>query len=368
MTIAPIIDASWHRLPEDAFGAGPSLLTPLDPSSSTRLETDSDGSEWSFTDEEELVTLDLGTERIAKRVLLGYSVGADLDADSSVPVARSVRGFRGSTGGGEGETDKRTKTGAADAASSTGGSSGPHLGAGKPLSITGLDTSTPLMKIGDTVLRGSNMELFGTEIVLVDEFDPTRAKAKQHRLRPLPPSIRDGRPDAASTTTRKRIQFRPIYDPKARQAIGNNADAYAKLRAIAKLPAQQNMQIETRAQEEQASLANLTSTSTEAWQERETEQAPSQRSVGKGKYKRKDVSEEEQMIRAAERKIRKAAKLHLRQQQEQQQELHPQQADQRTHGPAQDSINEQAQDHQGKVSGQNDSTTSQQPRPPPSPQ
>ncbi|CDR88467.1 uncharacterized protein SPSC_04294 [Sporisorium scitamineum] len=319
MTVIPIIDSPWHRLPEDTFGAGPSSHTPLDPSSSIPPadESDSDGSEWSFCDEEELVTLDLGTERVAKRALLGYSVGLDyVDADpSSAAASSSARSIRGFRGGGDGvDTDKRTKRGA-DPKAARISSNVSHIGAGKQLSITGLDTSTPLMKINDTVLRGSKMTLFGSEIVLVDHFDPTRPRHSQHRLQPIPPSTSDGRANVSSTSTRRRILFKPIYDPSARETT-NDGEAYAKLRALAKPPgyvlAAEAKQSALEEQQRLASIANLMGSAT----------APElpQKGVGKGKYKRKEVSAEEQIVRAAERKIRKAAKLHLREQQEREQQ------------------------------------------------
>ncbi|TKY84828.1 hypothetical protein EX895_005908 [Sporisorium graminicola] len=323
MTVAPMIDPSWHRLPEDAFGAGPSTLTPLDPSSSIPRadESDSDGSEWSFCDQEELITLDLGTERVAKRALLGYSVGLDYSDADPIPAAassssRSIRGFRGSGGVGDGvEMDKRIKRGTDPKSSLVSSSNGPHLGAGKQLSITGLDTSTPLLKINDTVLRGSNMTLFGSEIVIVDHFDPTRPRNSQHRLQPIPPSISDGRANLASSTTRRRILFKPIYDPAARETSTEDGEGYEKLRALAKPPAyvlaNEAKQSALDEQHRLASLANLLSAPSDAQAD------SSQAGVGRGKNKRKDVSQGEQMIRAMEKKIRKAAKLYDEEQKEQ---------------------------------------------------
>ncbi|SJX63489.1 uncharacterized protein SRS1_14245 [Sporisorium reilianum f. sp. reilianum] len=320
MTIAPIIDASWHRLPGDSFGAGPSALTPLDGSSSMRTSTDEsdgdDGSEWSFSDSEELVTLDLGTERIAKRALLGYSVGLDfVDADAtssaSASSARSVRGFRGASHIDGTDTDKRTKRGA-DPAAARSTANAPHIAAGKQLSITGLDTPTPLLKINETVLRSTRMCMFGTEIVLRDHLDPTRARNRQHRLQPIPPSTSDGRANVNSTTTRRRILFKPIYDPAARETTASDAAALDRLRALAKPPAyvlaHEAKQPALEEQQRAASLANLMGSALQG-------ETP-QRGSAKGKYKRKEVSAEEQIVRAAERKIRKAAKLHLQEQQQ----------------------------------------------------
>ncbi len=146
----------------------------------------------------------------ATRLLCRTRHGCETSAAPAPSSARTVRGSRGSGV----DSTKSTESSRAKAGSST------HLGTGKQLSITGLDTSTPLMKINDTLLRGRRMDLFGTEIVLLDEMDPTRPREKQHRLQPVPPSTRDGRADARSSTTRKRIMFRPIYDPEARETSG----------------------------------------------------------------------------------------------------------------------------------------------------
>ncbi|KAJ9479713.1 TFIIIC_sub6 domain-containing protein [Pseudozyma hubeiensis] len=317
MVPAPIIDSSWHRLPTDSFGAGPSTSTPIDPSSTVPHDSDaeSDSSSWSFSDTEELITLDLGTERIAKRALLGYSGGLDyIDAAPSAAAAssstRSVRSTRGTT-----NTSAEASTNTAQASTNS-----THLGAGKHLSITGLDTSTPLMKINDTVLRGSLMQMFGTEIVLKDEFDPTRDKGKQHRLQPISPG--DGRANVDSSTTRKRILFRPLYDPKSRETVGNE-DAYTRLQALAT----------------GGTLVNVTEASGRSTLEALTTDptvGEAEPGLGRGKYKRKEVSEEEQMIRAAERKVRKAAKEHLEQQQQLQQQQASATAAATPEAPAQD--------------------------------
>lgn len=187
------------------------------------------------------------------------------------------------------------------------------------LSITGLDTATPLMKVEDTVLRGRRMDLFGSEIVLVDEFDPTKPKGKQHRLQPLPPSTCDSQASAASSSTRKRILFRPIYDPISRDSASASTAALQALRKLVQpsstsfVALEKGKQKQTTDEDRQgdarlASVANLLNP-----QGREAEKG-----VGRGKYKRKEVSEEEQLIRAAERKVRKAAKEFRKQQMEEQ--------------------------------------------------
>lgn len=318
MAPASIIDSSWHRLPTDTFGAGPSTSTPVDPSSTVSHDSgaESDSSSWSFSDSEELITLDLGNERIAKRALLGYSGGLDyIDPTPSAPAAssstRSVRSTRGTTNP---SAEASTNTAQSAAANSV------HLGAGKHLSITGLDTSTPLMKINDTVLRGSLMQMFGTEIVLKDEFDPTRDKGKQHRLQPIPPA--DGRANVDSSTTSQRILFRPLYDPKSRETVGNE-DAYKRLQALATGGTHVNVT-------EASGKSTLEALTTDPMVG-EAESGP-----GRGKYKRKEISEEEQMIRAAERKVRKAAKEHLEQQQQLQQQQASATAAATSEAPAQD--------------------------------
>lgn len=354
MAVEPIIDASWHRLPNDTFSAGPSGSTQLDPTSS--VDDDSDGgSEWSFTDDEELVTLDLGTERIAKRALLGYSAGLDYEAEPQTATATSsARTVRGSRAGGDTKAAETSKP------------SSSHLGAGKQMAITGLDTAQPLLKINDTVLRGRRMDLFGSEIVLTDEFDPTRPRSKQHRLQPVPPSTRDGRADARSTSTRKRILFRPIYDPTARDtSSGKDGDVYDKLRALAR--SNQGYVLESnvsksRAREDDvqrlASVAGLMGPP-------DGPSSTPEKGVGRGKYKRKEISEEEQMIRAAERKIRKAAKLHLQQQQEQQERqasssTAPQPEASQVPAPPSDD------EHPQRQAEQDAGSSGQDPRPPPS--
>ncbi|SOV02166.1 uncharacterized protein UDID_05057 [Ustilago sp. UG-2017a] len=347
--VASIIDASWHRMPEDQFGPGPSSSTPFDPSSSTSHHPSSpsdeeDESDWSFEDTEELITLDLGPERVARRALLGHSVGLDYEAESGSVAsgsARSIRGYRGAEADKQNKRSAPSRGGATKTSSAQSRGAGPHMGAGKMLSITGLDTPTPLMKIDDTVLRGRRMDLFGTEIVLADDFDPTRPRGNQHRLRPIPPSINERRANTQSSSTRKRILFRPIYDPKQRENAEENDANLAALRALIKQnPSQINVEAPGDEDDDDdddvplASLCNLTATG----------DAP-QRRVGKGKYKRKQVSEEEQIIRAAERKIRKAAKQHIKQQQEEEAAAMAQEHGQeQTHGLGSEQQGEYAQE------------------------
>lgn len=396
MTVAaPIIDACWHRLPEDTFGAGPSRCTPFDPSSThSDPASDSDsndsGSEWSYQDEEQLITLDLGTDRIARRALLGYSGGLD-SADTDQPslvasgAARTIRGTRTTTNTNSNATEANSRTNAkttnAGSNSANSGGSAPHLGAGKMLSITGLDTSRPLMKIGDSVLRGSRMDMFGTEIVLCDDFDPTRSKGKQHRLNPIPPSTgAETRANVASSTTRTRLLFRPIYDPTARETGAGEGSNLEALHSLAKsvnpnhihtaTNTNTNTASTTTAGEEWgradagrlASVANLMGVTSE-------EATEAQKGIGRGKYKRKEVSAEEQLIRQAERRVRKLAKAHYRQQQEEAQtQAHEQQQTQQVpqqQGQASEDLQQTHQQQQRQEDMPEQEVSGEQSPPPP---
>ena len=179
------------------------------------------------------------------------------------------------------------------------------MGAGKLLSITGLETASPLMKIGDTVLRGKRMDLLGTEIVLVNHVDLTRPKYSQHSLAPLAPTITTSssgsRASTQSSTTRTRLMFRPIYDPSSRitNDTASSSGAMAALRTLAKPGSTHVTSLATH--DSDANRATLAQLMRPAAQEGE-----SLETTGRGKYKRKEISEEEQIIRAAERKVRKA--------------------------------------------------------------
>lgn len=344
---APLIDPSWHRVQDDEFGPSPSTRTPLDPSSSGRgSPTLSDASStWSYSDHEELITLDLGPDRIARRSLLGYSASLDSDADPST----------GSASHSSSRNVRSARTGSAP--SKTAGGSAAHIASGKMLSITGLDTASPLLKIGDTVLRGKRMDLFGTEIVLADQYDPTRPREQQHRLNPIPPSVGAGKARASTTssTTRRRILFRPLYDPSTQQDSESNAN----IAALKKLVRPKDYLFPTRSEgvsgEGAARLANLMG----------GEVRVPQTGVGKGKYKRKEISESEAIIRAAERKVRKAAKLHRKQLEEEEKERSKEQGHDgaQTEGQGeemQERAEEMDQDQEGEQ------VEEQEPQPPPS--
>lgn len=207
MSEGPIVDPAWQRVPKDEFGSAPQDST-----------SDEDGSDWSYEDETELVTLDLGSDRVARRALLGFN--APSSADFATTSAAS--GANGSTGGASSWSTARSVRASRPteksieqhpAYSSTSSSAlKSHLGAGKMFSLTGLDTATPILKIENTVLSGKRVDMLGSEIVLVDHIDATKPKGAQHRLRPIP-SAHAGHPTTNSSTTRKRILFSPIYDP-----------------------------------------------------------------------------------------------------------------------------------------------------------
>ena len=360
--VAPIIDPTWYRLPSDTFSSTPSSSTPfhLSPTSPSSPDTSSDyDSDWSYDDEEELLTLDLGTDLIARRALLGYTVGLDstdpsTSTSTSGAATSSMRTVRGNRSSGLNPSTPPPGT-------TTGGKNAPHLGAGKLLSITGLNTPTPLMKINDTVLRGRPMEMLGTEIVLGVEYDGEKRK---HRLQPIPPTAREGRADANSSSTRKRILFRPIYDPASRETGDGKSASYDALRALVKpSPYHVNIGVEKgkeRERDQVATLASLMGTSSEAISVGGREgEGVEEKGVGRGKYKRKPIGESEQIIRKAERKIRKAAKLHFRQRMEGQHERGRSTAGADDQGDKQRDEHEQEEEREGEE-------RLDEPRPPPS--
>lgn len=75
---------------------------------------------------------------------------------------------------------------------------------GTSVVLTGLDTPTPLLKVGETVMQGTYDELLGSEIVLKLERD-NDAKS----LRPLAPPG-GGNASGASSTSMRRITFTPV--------------------------------------------------------------------------------------------------------------------------------------------------------------
>ncbi|KIS68679.1 uncharacterized protein UMAG_03251 [Mycosarcoma maydis] len=348
MSCTPIVDASWHRLADDTFDTRPSCSTPLDPASSAADAgaTDSDvSSSWSFSDQEELVTLDLGVERIAKRALLGYTVGLDYvdpapSASAASAASSSARTVRSSR-----NTARNTsQTSATEACSGAVA----HIAAGKQLSITGLDSATPLMKINDTVLRGTQMQMYGSEIILKDEFDPTRDRSRQHRLQPIASS--DGRADARSSTTRKRIMFTPLYDPTSQQTVSDANDAYHELRALARNAHHVNLSDPSHCDHPSSQIATGNPTS-------------AQSESARARNKRKDISEEEQIIRAAERKIRKAAKAHFKNQQHASSSAHTAHPDDLHHTTVQPDPNPNHNPNHNN--DQHVNTTPRSPHPPP---
>ncbi|EPQ26952.1 uncharacterized protein PFL1_05587 [Pseudozyma flocculosa PF-1] len=259
----PIIDPSWTRVPNDQFHPNKPCTPAQAPHDATAAADDDDqdsdaSSQWSFTEETELVTLDLGTERTAKKALLGFASGAaTADAKSpgtggggpaarpskqaSAPMSTSGAAAAAKQGSAPQGSASAPPTKAPPAPPTTARQKG-VLGAGRMFSITGLDTASPLLKVGNTILRGQRAHLIGTEIVLRDEYDASRPDGQRHALRPLRPTEissasssssspvlgmhtdpsasdlqshqRRGRhPTTRSSTSSARLHFAPIYDP-----------------------------------------------------------------------------------------------------------------------------------------------------------
>ncbi|AXA51748.1 uncharacterized protein MRET_3556 [Malassezia restricta] len=70
---------------------------------------------------------------------------------------------------------------------------------GTDVVLTGLETPTPMIKVGDTVMLGVHDELLGSEMVLERTADA---------LTPLGP-LDGSRPSGASSTSTRRITFTP---------------------------------------------------------------------------------------------------------------------------------------------------------------
>ncbi|WFD30415.1 hypothetical protein MSPP1_001434 [Malassezia sp. CBS 17886] len=107
---------------------------------------------------------------------------------------------------------------------------------GTEVSVTGLNTETPMLKIDGTVLMGSWDELLGSEIVL-HEHAHARAEYDTHigpgelahsdqvlELRPLSPTTGTHVATGASTTTQRHIAFVPVR-ASAHAAAGTNEQA-----------------------------------------------------------------------------------------------------------------------------------------------
>lgn len=69
----------------------------------------------------------------------------------------------------------------------------------RQLTRQGLETPTPMIKVGDTVMLGAHDELLGSEMVL---------ERTSEMLAPLSPPD-GGRPSGASSTSTRRITFTP---------------------------------------------------------------------------------------------------------------------------------------------------------------
>ncbi len=187
-----------------------------------------------------------------------------------------------------------------------------------------------------------------------------------------------------SSTTRTRILFRPIYDPSSRETSQADKEGYAALRKLAKAPqsynaagtvssaaAAERIQAERGGREEQeeeqrrlASLANLMGTDGGEEEDEAHRQSTPQKGVGRGKYKRKEYSESEQIIRAAERKVRKAVKELRREQEQQQLEEAAREGEGEGEGEGQGEEGQQAEEQRDE--DQQGQGQVHEPRPPPS--
>lgn len=163
---APLLDKIWTRV--DAFDPrGPTPASRAKDAMAIDGEDDYDSDEWEHEDTEHLVTLDLGSE--SKRLLQ----------------------------------------------------------MSHQYSITGLETDTPYLRLGNVIFKGHWDQLIGTEILLRDQKDLSRgggggggggvSAAAQHDVQPLPPSQSDLRTGKAPSTTRTRIQFKPAVNMIARE-------------------------------------------------------------------------------------------------------------------------------------------------------
>ncbi|PWN34447.1 uncharacterized protein FA14DRAFT_191493 [Meira miltonrushii] len=151
----PLLDKSWQRV-VSFDEAGPSSRKQDDVMDLDG--DDSEGGDWEYEEEEELVTLDLGPD--SKRL---------------VQMSQQY-------------------------------------------SIAGLETETPYMQLGNLMFKGTWDKLIGTEIILKDEVDLSRSQAEQHKLWPLPATETDRKIGRAPSTTRRRILFKQAVNMAAREA------------------------------------------------------------------------------------------------------------------------------------------------------
>ncbi|PWN49914.1 hypothetical protein IE53DRAFT_387834 [Violaceomyces palustris] len=260
------LDSSWTRVLQDFLPDRP--LPPSGGDGSVEAEgggggdQESEEYEWTYQETTELVTLDFGTNHLAEAALFSsaFSLGGlstssspsssnpAIHREAEVGVAdqdpRARRYHSGSARSKKRDYTNQLSSKASSQASrstsdpsttvepsSSSSSSSSTKASGKPFSITGLETPSPLVKLGNTFFRGVWDELVGTEIVLVEDRDPTRPLGKRHTVRPIPPDPpgyeRGGRPttggedpnlllrpDARSSTLKRRIHLVPIYDPR----------------------------------------------------------------------------------------------------------------------------------------------------------
>ncbi|KAN0065111.1 hypothetical protein ACQY0O_001608 [Thecaphora frezii] len=380
----PIIDPTWRRAPDDHFlpnrpygrpdaSNGQShRLRGADAAADDDQDEQSDGSsEWSFTEETELITLDLGSDRLARKTLLGHVGG--VSAPEPKAANRFSRGVKVDVGrtapraSTEACAKQKAKTGASASASAeataatiaeaTAGSSSTATravpGAGRPFSITGLDTTKPLIKIGNVILRGQRAELIGSEILLRDDYDASRPLGQQHALRPFPPSEtsssssssfsssaseqpqqsqqqqRDRHPTTQSSTTSMRIQLTPIYDPSNEErlpldvrhnplsgdlaALAQSKAAAGSSKAASKAKVAETSRAASRrrkddscgdgaSSDEDLPLAQVVQGS------RSVADSPVQTPKPRGRRPNYELTEEELLLRKAEKSVRKAVR------------------------------------------------------------
>lgn len=152
----PLLDKSWQRVVSfDESGPSSKRQDGVDVMD---LDDDDEEGEWEYSEEEELITLDLGPD--SKRL---------------VEMSQQY-------------------------------------------SIAGLESETPFLQFGNLMFKGTWDKLIGTEIILKDEIDLSRSQAEQHKLWPLPATETDRKIGRAPSTTRKRILFKQAVNMAAREA------------------------------------------------------------------------------------------------------------------------------------------------------
>ncbi|WFD41185.1 uncharacterized protein MJAP1_004180 [Malassezia japonica] len=86
-----------------------------------------------------------------------------------------------------------------------------NIAPGTDVSLTGLETETPMLKVDGTVMKGVWDELFGSEIVLREEHGAEEERISE--LSPLAPCTdASARASGASSATSRRIAFVPAVE------------------------------------------------------------------------------------------------------------------------------------------------------------